>query len=284
VNQPPSLPYAGAQSRYQGLELKYRDGVLTRVAAPDLTDEERYGRKLASGLATNLGKNPVIIYRMRPWRAEPLSDFVSKTVGRPDQVTLVSREGGIVEETRTQNALGSDNFNLDTFPGTTWRYDDAPRVDKSALIGLDFAVDDMNHANTVTVGLPTQADSPVRFMQRLGLPFYSDNAILTRGVRLYQPQWPFFPPVDNRSIGATSRSILGGVVGVSRQSNMLRDMRTIALLAMQYMAGADRFENGSVLLEYSPQVRHGEPIRIGMPKGVPGDSKELVGYVERSAT
>lgn len=281
VNSPPPLPYAGAQTRYQGLELVWGDD---EPEPPELTDEERYGRKLAGGLAENLGRNPVIIYRMRPWRAIPLDEFVAQTVGNRRQKTLRVGKNGVEEATRPQNALGVDKFNVAAFPGTTWRYEDAPQVDKSAVLDVDFGVDDANHANLVTVGLPTQADTPIRFMQRLGLPFYSDEAILTRGLRRFQPEWPFFPPVDFRAAAGTAMSILGGVIGqavADSSSDMLRDMRTIALLGMLYMAGADRFEGGTLLLDYSPQVRHGEPIRAVMPEGLPGEGHELVAYVDR---
>jgi hypothetical protein len=282
IDAGPYIPTAGLELRSQGGEVEERT-----ETTPDITDEERYGRKLASGLAQNLGRNPVLIYRMRPWRALPLDKFIAETVGTTDQKTLVQTEDGIVEATRPANRLGTDKFNVDQFPGTTWRYDDALQIDRSSLINLDFAVDDSEHANVVTVGLPTQADSPIRFMQRLGLPFFSDTAILTRGVRLFQPQWPFFPPVDNRKGAATAKAVLGPVAGsavageIARSGSLLRDMRTIALLGMQYMAGADRFEQGHAMFEYIPQIRHGEPLRIGMPENAPGGTKELVVYVER---
>lgn len=277
TSQPPPLSAVGLQDPAVAELVRQRE-----EDEASKTDEERYGRKLSSGLGETLGRNPVIIYRMKPWRASPLGKFIEQAPASTGQVVLRKEKKGLTEEVvvvddpvlrkKRQKALDPTLFNLSMFKGTTWRYDDAPQVDASAVLDLSLGVDDMEHANTVTIGLPTQADSPIRFMQRLGLPFYSSQAILARGVRLFQPQWPFFPPLDSRDKAQAELSSSG---------SMLRAMRTIALLGSQFMAGADRFESGGLELDYSPQIRHGEPIRVSLPKGVPGEADQLVGYVER---
>lgn len=277
INSPPPLAPTGLQESSVSEMVRLRE-----EEEANRTDEERYGRKLAAGLGENLGRNPVLVYRMKPWRASTLGQFIEQAPASASQVILLKEKKGLTEEIvvaedptfgkKRQVKLDPAHFNLDMFVGTTWRYDEAPEVDSSAVIDVSFGVDDMDHANTVTIGLPTQADSPIRFMQRLGLPFYSDQAILARGVRLFQPQWPFFPPIDPRDKAKGEPS---------SSSDMLRDMRTIALLGAQFMTGADRFETGSVFLDYSPQVRHGEPIKLSLPRNTPGQSKHLVAYVER---
>ncbi|WP_215414744.1 hypothetical protein, partial [Escherichia coli] len=61
------------------------------------------------------------------------------------------------------------------------------------------------------VGLPTQADTPVRFWSQMGLPFLYKVSVDRFGVRLFQPNWPFFPPDagDTSASGPSTANLIG---------------------------------------------------------------------------
>jgi hypothetical protein len=199
----------------------------------------------ATGAARALGRNPVLVYRMRPWRSAPLTDLISQNpFSEPDTDSLI--------ELKALTAI--------SFSEVTWRPEQAVVVPLQHILDLPMDSDDSMLVNATTVGLPMNPDSEVRFMTQL--PLIASKSVSRRGLRLFQPAWPFFPPLDDRT-----------------KLTWMDSLVTLAAQAAQFMAGADRFEAGTASVHFSPRVRHGEVVRFEVPKGMPGDGY-LTAYAE----
>lgn len=263
---------------------KYRDGALVDTPSAfgkeDLSDlrvnaERRRqvawasqqsranGIDMPSKLASALGRVPVLLYRMRPWRNKPLSAQVASE-------TAWLSERGL--EGLANASIAGDLIDPTLFEAVTWRPDDAPQIPVERVVAVHLTGSDDDAANVVTVGLPMAPDAPSKFWASMRLPIVqgsspsSADPVMARGARLYSPPWPFFHPPD------------------SRYDSLELSMRTIAVQAAQWSMGGDRFERGSARLAFTRSgsngvlLRHGQPVRLGMPGGAPGE--ELTAYVD----
>ncbi len=251
---------------YKALGLQDRNVLEEAMVKRDLDRARALRRsppvRLASGLAKVLGRNPVLLYRMRPWRVSPLKDYVRG-----------QGAGFHVGDTSTVRGAAQLDIDEDLFTEVTWDASTAPVIPRDKVMAVTWTADDAAAVTMVTDDLPMQAQSVLRFMEELQLPIVQKTApgratgpMDWRGARLYQPNWPFFPPYDGKN------------------QPLARFIRTIAAQAAQWHMGRERFESGTLTLKYSPAglqgrpLRHGEPIRVQMPAGVPGG--ELTAYVE----
>jgi hypothetical protein len=85
------------------------------------------------------------------------------------------------------------------------------------------------------------------------------------GLRVYEPQWPFFPPFDDDA--------------KSFSTDLIKGLRTVAVQASQFMGHADRFLDGSVSMRFDSSLRPGQFIDVNIP--AKGDGLRLSAYVER---
>jgi hypothetical protein len=207
------------------------------------------GAAFSSKLGSALGRNPVLVYRMRPWRTMPLSRWVR------DRMNIFREDGS-----HRWNVSATD-LDLTLFEQPTWNIDRATRVVADRVTEVSYSSSEDDSVTLVTMGLPTDPQSEIRFLKEAGLPIFGGNQLWTRGCRMFQPQWPFMPPE------------------ASDIADIITGIRTIALQAHQFMYANERFESGTIVIKgFSPEVRHGEPLRVGMPAGAPGP--ELTCYVE----
>jgi hypothetical protein len=220
------------------------------------------GRRFVNQTAAKLGQNPVLVYRMRPWRVMSIGDMLGYVF---DDDKNKDKGGFKLKLVKEATAKGFE-YDLETFKGTTWDPKSAIEIESGAISSVSFGVSDDNHVNAVTVGLPFMPDSPTSLMQRLGLPLIQRFALARRGVRMFRPAWPFMPPT------------------VRVDTNLMAFMRTIAMLGVQFMMLNDRFESGTVeFARYMPLVRHGELIDIELPFGAPPGSVQRAGATKSDA-
>lgn len=231
------------------------------------SDEKKRGRlgKPASELAQSLGVNPVLVYRVKPWRAESIQDFVKN-----DTAPIV---------TTSRAKLPVDDK---IFQGVTWnvRADDFSDPDNLAnpiIHGFHYSADEItswtgrfseaDHVNCVSVGLPGQPNSAIQFLEEAGLPLMAENAIEEAGLRYFNPQWPFWPPFDQRD--------------KDQKRGILSSLYTVALQALQFMGNADRFFKGSLsLAKFSPELRPGMTVEFDTSDVFDPQTPVMTAYVE----
>jgi hypothetical protein len=191
-------------------------------------------------LATNLNAQPAIVYRMKPWRAMTIEEYLTS------EYTVVGQADGVKQ------------YDKKIFTGTTWH----KKNEKEEIIyGFSYPANmiqsitttetDHDHINSVSVNLPGHSDSAVQWLSQAGLPIQFKNNILHHGVRHFSPRWPFFPPMSE---------------------SFLASLFTIATLACQFTMLNNRFARGTCkLAKYCPELRVGmtvelellEPIKSG---------------------
>jgi hypothetical protein len=206
--------------------------------------------QFANETAKALGANPALVYRMKPWRTEELSEHV----GHKDVLARQLKPG---------------DLDSSIFRGVTWRANDGAIRSYLArdIFQVEFGRDDADHVNCVTVGLPTQPDSDIRWLERAGLPLirrHSNSFVWRNGLRVYEPQWPFWPTFDSKDKSSTD-ALIGG-------------LRTVAAQAAQFMGFADRFLTGSISMRYDGTIRPGQFIDVAIPGA--GTGVRLSAYVD----
>lgn len=201
-----------------------------------------------------LGRNPVLIYRMCPWRAQDNTAFAAQIgYAMPLDPTL--------------------------FAGTTWDIGRAVTIgaDDVEAVSVRRTWDDA--VTAVTIGLPNAPDSPARFFREAGLPVMNQATVAARGLRLHSLVWPFYRSgLVSDSVTSAIRSASGRVTRAAllaaeeanrAAAGVLESyMRSLAVLGFQFLAGADKFLSGSAQLGVlRPDVRPGEPVVIGTAAG-----------------
>lgn len=211
----------------------------------------------ASALGRFLGVNPVVVYRMKPWRMENLGAYQQRkgTPARPIQ-------------TGRSEVADLAPINSTLFGGRTWSVRDS---DGKIVHGFAYSADevtnwqgskdDKDHVNSVALGLPNQMDHDIRWLEAAGLPLMARDAIYESGLRHFQPNWPFWPEASE---DANSDDI---AVFTKKNADLLTDIYTIALQAMQFMGAADRFYKGSVqFADMRPELRPGMTLDVEVPQ------------------
>lgn len=218
-----------------------------------------------------IGALPVLIYRIRPWRAESLKKFAQRVLG-----------GSVARNV------------LPDFNSTTWEGDDGedrcPVVDRDAVRAVNVTYSSADDLNVVTADIPS-GDGTFAWIYDNGLPFtsprkfnpepnafpvsdfYKYDLLKAHGVHAYEPNYPFLPHF-----------------GDSTSSSLKKTLVTICALGAQHMYYASRFGSGTITCAYSPQVRHGQPVRVQLPLGnhaveprSTASPSEAVAYVESVA-
>lgn len=198
---------------------------------PKVETPKEFAPKLANKTSEVLQANPVLVYRVSPWRDESLADFVARN-----------------------DTISNRRSKLDPaiFPGVTWRRGAVRVIPSDEVSFLNYEFTDANHVNCVTVGLPTQADSDIKWMQRSGLPLIAPThpeyggIVERRGLRVFEPDWPFFPPFEE-------------------DSSLMQSIFTVATQASQFMGAASRFAAGVVRSAYRSRLRPGMFVDVGLP-------------------
>lgn len=212
------------------------------------------GQRFASRTGAELKQNPVLMYRMRPWRVMSVADMLT---ARPAAEKKRAQDEDAGFDRLVDGHLETFKYDRTTFNSKTWDERLAVTIPADIINGISFDATDSAHINAVGISLPNAPEIPVDLMAELGLPLLRRDSISMRGVRMFRPLWPFMPPSD----------------GTKPDEPMMAFLRTMAMISAQIMLLNDRFETGAIQCSYMPVVRHGEPISVELPFGVPGTSK-----------
>lgn len=212
-----------------------------------LQQQTNLGRRL-------LGGTPFLVYRIVPFRTEPLGDYIARGEAlAPKQPPSSPPTGNTPGDVVTRGTGGAitpaelfATWNLaDNYPGTTWRLSDGAVIDAETEV-FDFRArrQDSDRINAVTVTLPGATTNPVRLWTGAGLPIRNDPDIERHGLRLYQISWPFFSPNDPQTTAY---------------------MRNTAALGAMMFLGQERFRIGSFSTYLRSGMQNHPDIRIGRP-------------------
>lgn len=187
-----------------------------------------------------LKKNLCLFYRMRPWRTEPVWVYGKHRASRHHSAKSGQPVGrGISKEMFTE---------------TTWKPSKAAVVPSDHVISLNYSREDVQRANVLTTSLPMSGNQALAF-EEMGLPVFNLPDLRDQGARFMNVNWPFFliPEVDRDE---------------KLQPDFLEYIRTVVYQAYMWTYNNDRFMNGTATMLYRPDIRHGEPIWIGVGPGV----------------
>lgn len=215
---------------------------------------------LLPGPGQTLGRNPVLVYRMRPWRTEPLAAWIDRQ-GRGSG----SQQFGAELPSLTIGPLASVALSAlqeyPTFGVITWDLSRAAYVTLDDLISISYGQTD---SDTVTVVTSQWAGSltPDAFNGQAGLPIFSQLAAVY-GARLYTVAWPFIRGTD--------------AAGDEYKASATQQVAIVAAQAYQWHALGERFISGTVNVRPRADIRIGEPMVIQFPEPM----ARFVCYVER---
>ncbi len=222
-----------------------------------------------------LGAVPTLVYRIAPFRTQSLGSFMSANANVP----APTQSGG---DDPGQSLEDPDAALVAEYTAPTW----VPSLGNVLDYDRDFVNfptptrSDAERVNAVTLGLPTQSDSPIRFWKEAGLPFANWDSVARFGFRLYQPNWPYFPPVPttptaNTTLGSAAqqgaRQAVAGAAGSGSGdgTTLVGYIRTIAGLAAMMFLGVERYWRGRIIVGQGDQtIRVGLPTTLGWPGGV----------------
>lgn len=221
------------------------DLVNTTPAAPPATTDA-----LPSKTAKILKRNPVLIYRMRPWQVEPMSVFAARL-----------RETGV------------RHLDPTLFEIPTWNAGLAIDVPADDIESLHIAQSDEERVNVTTIGMSFLGDNAAKFFESAGLPIYlapshttgyrTPMPVEVEGARVFAINWPFLPPVDK--------------VNKIARGRWFAHMHTVALLGYHFMqTSSRRFATGGASCRQRLDIRSGEIIRFHVGDGY----RPLTAYVE----
>ena len=195
---------------------------------------------LPSPLAKYLKKNACLIYRMRPWRTEPVWVYANNRASRFFSAKVTDP----VDRKASK----------EVFTKTTWKPSEGVVVPADQVISMSYSREDVQRANVVTTSMPFSGNQALAF-DELGLPVYSITDVHDQGARFMNVNWPFFLMPDRDISEKTDGEFLAYLRAVVYQSYM-------------WTYNNDRFMNGTVTMAYRPDIRHGEVFWFGVGPGI----------------
>lgn len=195
---------------------------------------------LNPGVAQVLQRNPVLLYRMRPWRVQPLADWI-------DRLRSVDPRFAVLANLVVP-MLRSGEY--PTFNAITWNLGRAAIVDGNDLQSMSVAFSD-DDAVTVVTATHLGSLTPSAYSPKIGLPVV-DSLVELLGARVYTVAWPFARGAD---AGPVSESATNQQVAI------------LAAQGAQWHIAADRFARGDMVLRFRGDIRQGEPIILSLPRG-----------------
>lgn len=200
---------------------------------------------LVPGAAQVLGRNPVLLYRIRPWRTTPLLDWMAR-------LEDIDPGFGRLRKGVEQGVLATSSYQR-----VTWNLARGPVVDgEFTAIRLQSSDSDNE---TVFVPQWNGGESQLSYWEKSGFPFMDVQAARL-GARVHAVSWPFFRGSEG--------------LPANIKASVESQIQTIVAQAAQFGVGMGRFARGVVSMPLRLDIRHGEPLTIRFSRG------ELTCYVD----
>lgn len=249
------------------------------------------GSEPYNSLASVLGRRPVLVYRVKPWRDEPLwkntvakaaytyEDFEATVLsgslkGKLDDNTerKAASARRIAAKQRNRKLLISDKI----FTKVTMDSGDVqvmvPIHDKYVR-SIQGTVDDASRVNAVTINVTPLAGGDVS--ETLGdsaLPILIDDQIEKHGLRMKQASWPMIA-----ADGSADAAFYRTAAAQTMQFNMMNHVLETGTMKMHYTAAMVVRENTTAQqtqFERALDLNPGQWFRTKI-----GDLSEYVGYI-----
>ncbi len=222
-----------------------------------------------TALGKVLGRQPVLVYRVRPWRSRPLAEAATTFINFPlltDKVSFADETAYALLQGQIDLQQAVDSINASVarqslapsqtlsklqvlqgstvnhtaadmqfavlerlFRKVTWDLAQAKRLVPSAVRSVKFRWNDSNRVNVTSVALAAEADSALEALPGAGLPIADDESVLAHGVRLAKPSVPWHL--------------------VTGSPDYLMYMRAYAAQLMQFQWGAHAMCSGEIMLD-----------------------------------
>lgn len=198
-----------------------------------------------SALATALGRRPVLVYRVKPFRMEPLHRAaVAKVSYSFEDVEAATRQidQDDVREAAQQRALQArlDSQRRSREVLITGRMFTQVSFDPSnpqQVVGIPASLvnritrqsQDSARVNASTISIVPSGGAHIDSSAAADLPIFDDHQVEQHGLRLHKSRWPFYS-VDRKQ--------------------MIEYYRAVAAQVMQFQANAHLLETGTVVLRY----------------------------------
>jgi len=219
--------------------------LVTGEAAPfepgtafDPSYQTTIGGSLLPGAAQTLRRNPILLYRMRPWRVTPLLDWVRR---------LASLDPGF---TTLLNGIEASAEAFQTYQRITWDTA-AGAVIEGDFTGLDLVSNDADN-ETVFVPQWNGGNTQLAYWQSSGFPIFDAQAARL-GARVHAVVWPFI---------RNSEGLPDNV-----RATLQAQMQVLVAQAAQFGVGMGRFAMGTITTPLRLDIRHGQPLTVKCAQG-----------------
>jgi len=199
-------------------------------------------------LGRALGAQPVLVYRIKPFRANPLyTSAVSKIHYTPEEIEggYLSKQLELYDDATAQELINAraqarnlttkSLFDAGRFSQQTFQRASIVPLPYSHILNISRQRSDAERLNAATINAvpPTSAAIQVTDVDYLGLPITIDNQVEEHGLRLRIAKWDLYPP-DNA---------VGNDVDIY--------YRAVAAQVMQFYQNAHLYESGSMTLHFT---------------------------------
>lgn len=166
------------------------------------------GTDAPSALAKVLNARPIVVYCMKPFRAEPLASSqmayagfdehdVKVQLARPFSPINTLKAGRVAHGSRygerKATPLDAAASVMDkVFKDVTWR--PTVRIPKRSWHGLSLSYSDASRVNVTTIGLGVDPGNGVEATREAGLPIVNRRSVVNHGTRVKKPTWAFQLP------------------------------------------------------------------------------------------
>jgi len=237
-------------------------------------------------LATALGRRPVLVYRIKPWRTDPLwrtaipkSQYTERDVERfVSAATDPERRAEFEREVRSRRELVERTSSLlvdqkifNKITLNTGSTDVVVPIPDKYITAIDMQADDARRVNASSVNVTPMGPDDIETFAGSDLPIVVDDQVERHGLRLYRTQWPFIGPD-----GQVDLAYYRTAAAQAMQFNMYNHLLETGTMNLHYTNALTVTEtNGQT--QFAPVLRlmHGQWFRTRI-----GDMDEYLGYVE----
>lgn len=213
-----------------------------------------------NALATALGRRPVIIYRLKPYRARPLLEVVTarrddyREIDKVHALVLSGQSvpkqelaDAAVRTVSTARARAEEMRLLETaYNQVTWDTTRSIEIPMSAVRSHRMKYDNERRINATTINLSTDDTGGIEAMSSFGLPLRNVESIKNHGLFIARPTWPY--------------SLLN-----SDTTPWVAYMRSIAATLMQFEQAAHVMASGPLVINpdrLSAPITAGTMVRL----------------------
>ena len=214
------------------------------------------GSEEMTPLGKILGVQPVVVYRIKPFRMDPLYTAAVTKVsysGENLEIGYLDKGSELYDATLRENFLNARRrartlttqrlFEEGMFSQQTFTSESLVSIPSAYISQISRGRNDGERLNATTINAtppPSSGEVVVGAMEASGLPITIDDQIENHGLRMYIPTWPFYPPPNSGDGTAQSLTVF---------------YRTVAAQVMQFYQSAHLFDSGSLQLHFTNTLK-----------------------------